>query len=154
MFNRLIVLKMSKKSSNYNLLGYGKIPYFIIRECSGIYRQIPIHFCKKELQTKDGIYIEVDENDSYERIQEKCLNTLKDLIQDKIAPITQIENKQQWFFIGKPKKEGCLVIDPEKAIYLNSKGQVIAISEIPFGGTLISISGDKIRTNEGHYKLY
>ncbi|MGA0402239.1 MAG: hypothetical protein ACO3NA_01225, partial [Flavobacteriaceae bacterium] len=62
---------MAKELSKYNLLGYGKIPYFIIRECSGIYRQIPIHFCEKELQTKDGIYVEVDENDSYECIQEK-----------------------------------------------------------------------------------
>jgi len=144
---------MTRNLPNYYYLGYGIFPYFIIRECSGIYRQIPIHFSEKELQSKDGIYIPISEKDSYEHIQQKCLTVLKDLIIGKIKATGQEDINEPWLFFGKQKKEGCLVLNPNEAIYFDFNGKQIAIGEIPFGGTLISISGAKMSENGNHYNF-
>lgn len=144
---------MARNLPNYYHLGYGIFPYFIIRECSGIYRQIPIHFSKEELQSKDGIYIPISEKDSYECIQHKCLIILKDLILGEIKAIGHEDKNQSLLFFGKQKKEGCLVLNPEEAIYFDFNGKQIAIGEIPFGGTLISVSGAKMNANGDHYNF-
>ena len=146
---------MSKELSNtYTQLGYGQIPYFIIRECSGIYRQIPIHFEVRELETKDGIYIRIEQNGPYDYIIMECLKTLKSLILEKINAFSHLDNSKVWFIVGKHSKEGCLVLNPQEAIYLNTEGEKVSdVGKIPFGGTLISVSGSTILTNGKHFNF-
>jgi hypothetical protein len=44
--------------------GYGLFPYIIIREMSGMYRQIPIHFSLQELLEREGVLANLSEDES------------------------------------------------------------------------------------------
>ncbi len=43
--------------------GYGVFPYIIIREMGGMYRQIPIHFSLQELLEREGVLVNLCEEE-------------------------------------------------------------------------------------------
>ena len=145
---------MTKSVSFFTRLGYGQFPYIIIREQAGMYRQIPIHFNNEELNTKDGIYVKLESKDSYENIEFNCVETLKEFLLQNKSPYSHIKSESNWIFIGKNQREGCVVFNPEQAVYLNYQGETINTSNtIPWGGTLISISDHIIQSNDRHFNL-
>ena len=134
--------------------GYGVFPYIIIREMSGLYRQIPIHFSLEELLDKEGVLINQFEDESDNSIEEKCVITLRRIIKSDPVIIIKREVKGNWIFSDNRTIEGCVVFDSKKSIYLDSKGKIKSESDfIPFGGILLSMCGEIITTGNQHYDL-
>ena len=135
--------------------GYGVFPYIIIREMSGIYRQIPIHFSLQELLDREGVLVNQSEDEADDIVEERCVDTLKRII--KSEPVISIKrnNKEKWIFSGNRKIEGCVVFSPNKAIYLDSIGNIKSESEsIPRGGSLVSMCDEIITVNDKHYNSF
>ena len=138
----------------FAVLGYGTFPYIIIREMIGMYRQIPIHCSIQELLEREGVLVNISEDESEDVFEEKCLDTLKRIItsQDVITIKRNIE--ENWIFLDNRKIEGCVVFSPNRAIYLDSGGNIKSESKsIPWGGTLVSMCGEKIITSCRHYNF-
>ena len=134
--------------------GYGLFPYIIIREMSGMYRQIPIHFSLQELLEREGVLVNLSEDESEDSIEEKCIDDLRRIIKSEPVIIIKRNTEENWIFSGNRKIEGCVVFSPKRAIYLDSGGNIKSESEsIPWGGTLVSICGETIITNSQHYNL-
>lgn len=143
---------MAKPISFFTRLGYGQFPYIIIREQVGMYRQIPIHFLKEELNTKEGIYVRVDSRDSHELIEIKCVDALREILIGTLEPLSHYTPESKWVFIGKSTKQGCVVLNPEQAIYVDSNGKKLNTSTgIPSGGTLLSVAGTTIIHSKRHF---
>lgn len=135
--------------------GYGVFPYIIIREMGGMYRQIPIHFSLQELLEREGVLVNLSEDESEVSFEEKCLDTLKEFIRSEPVITIKRNTEEKWIFSGNRKIEGCVVFSPNRAIYLNSGGNIKSESEsIPWGGTLVSMCGETIITNDQHYKFF
>jgi hypothetical protein len=134
--------------------GYGLFPYIIIREMSGMYRQIPIHFSLEELLEREGVLVNQFEDESDDNVEEKCIDTLNSIIKSEPVIIIKRNTKKNWIFSSNRKIEGCVVFSPKRAIYLDSEGKIKCESKsIPWGGSLISICGETIITNSQHYNL-
>ena len=134
--------------------GYGVFPYIIIREMSGIYRQVPISFSFPELLKKEGVLVNLTEDESDTAIKEACVETLRKMITTKQVITVNRNSKDNWIFVGNQKREGCVVFDPNYAIYVDSDGKVISkTNNIPSGGTLISMCGETITRNDRHYNF-
>lgn len=146
---------MSFSDSTFTRLGYGRFPYFIIREEAGLFRQVPIHFTRKELKYMDGVYVSIKTEHTYAIIRKKCIQTLKQLIDGDKEPISHRIDKAKIYQMGKQRKQGCIVFGPNEAIYLDCMGKVIKRSKaIPFGGNLISICNNSISLGGKHYNIY
>jgi hypothetical protein len=134
--------------------GYGLFPYIIIREMSGMYRQIPIHFSLQELLEREGVLANLSEDESENSIEEKCLSILRSIIKSEPVITIKRNTEENWIFSSGRKIEGCVVFSPKRAIYLDSGGNIKSDSEsIPWGGSLISLCGETIITNSQHYNL-
>ena len=135
--------------------GYGVFPYIIIREMSGMYRQIPIHFSLEELLEREGVLVNPFEDESDDNVEERCINTLNSIIKSEPVIIIKRNTEENWIFSGNRKIEGCVVFSPKRAIYLDSGGNVKSESEsIPWGGTLVSICGEIIITSDQHFNFF
>ena len=145
------------KSSNlyFKRLGYGKFPYLIIREQSGMYRQIPIHFRLKDPEVQEGVIIHVDDCESYETIESKCDEVLIRILTKKTVLLNQRMNYQHGFIIPDRKLTGCVVFGPGDVIYRSLNGERINTStSIPWGGTLLTLCDERIEFENGnHYSL-
>ncbi len=145
---------MNQKVKFFTSKGYGVFPYIIIREMSGMYRQIPIHFLIEELTTKEGVLVELSGNESHEEIQDKCVEILRKIINSENVISSEDGKKDKWVTVGEVKREGCVVLNPSSAIYLNSEGEIISrTKKIPWGGTLISMNGETISQSESHFQI-
>ena len=135
--------------------GYGVFPYIIIREMSGMYRQIPIHFSLQELLFKEGVLVNQTEVEREVCIEGKCISTLKRIIKSESVITFKQNAERNWIFSGDRKIEGCVVFSPKRAIYLDSIGNIKSVSEsIPWGGSLVSMCGETIITSNQHYNLH
>lgn len=143
------------RNSFYKKLGYGKFPYLIIREQSGMYRQIPIHFRLKDPEVQEGIIINVDDCESYETIESKCDEALIRILTKRTVMLNQRINYQHGFIIPDRKLTGCVVFGPDKVIYRSYGGEIISKSaSIPWGGTLLTLCDEKIEFENGnHYSF-
>ena len=145
---------MNQKLEFFASKGYGVFPYIIIREMSGMYRQIPIHFSLQELLKKEGVLVNPSEDDSRETMKAKCIETLSNIIRSKPVITFKRESEENWIFQGNRKREGCVVFSANHAIYLNSEGEIHSkTNSIPLGGSLISMCGEIIRQGDRHYNL-
>lgn len=135
--------------------GYGVFPYIIIREMSGMYRQVPIHFTLEELIIKEGVLVNQSEDESDDTIEANCINTLKKIVRSQDVITIKRNTKDSWIFSGNRKKEGCVVFSPKRAVYLDPEGNLKEESErIPWGGCLVSMCGETIITSNKHYDLF
>jgi hypothetical protein len=145
---------MNQTLEFFSSLGYGVFPYIIIREMSGMYRQIPIHFSLQELLEKEGVLLNLSENEGDEILEMECVSVLRNII--KLEPVITIKRnlKDNWIFSGHKKIEGCVVFSPKRVVYLDSDGKINSESDcIPFGGSLLSMCGEIIIRGGQHYKL-
>ena len=134
--------------------GYGVFPYIIIREMSGMYRQIPIHFSLQELLEKEGVLVNRPEVEGDDSIEDNCVSTLNSIIKSEPVITIKRNSKEDWVFSGNRKLEGCLVFSPKRAVYFDSKGNLKEESEsIPWGGCLITMCGETIISGGHHYNL-
>ena len=115
--------------------GYGAFPYFIDRITSGLYKQIPIHFKESELSSKEGVFVAIDEGSSFEEVEDRCLNTLVKILDGDANLISSRD------FNLRGNLTGCLVLEPERAVYLGLNREVTEGS-IPWGGTLVSMKNE------------
>ena len=135
--------------------GYGLFPYIIIREMSGMYRQIPIHFSLEEILEREGVLVNQFEDESDDNVEEKCIDALRRVIKSEPLITIKRNTEENWIFSGDRKIEGCVVFSPKRAIYLDSGGNIKSESEsIPWGGTLVSMCGETIITSDQHYNLF
>ena len=145
---------MNETLEFYASKGYGVFPYILIREMSGMYRQIPIHFSLQELLEREGVLVNLSKEESEDSFEEKCIDTLKNLILAEPVITIKRNTKENWIFSSNRKIEGCIVFSPKRAIYLDSGGNIKSESEnIPWGGTLVSMCGETIITSDHHYNL-
>lgn len=145
---------MNQKLEFFASKGYGVFPYIIIREMSGMYRQIPIHLSIKELLEREGLLVNLSEDESEDSIEEKCIDDLRRIIKSEPVIIIKRNTEENWIFSSNRKIEGCVVFSPKRAIYLDSEGNIKSESEsIPSGGSLISLCDETIITNSQHYNL-
>jgi len=142
---------MNTKQLHYLEKGYGAFPYFIIRITGGLYKQIPIHFNQRELCSKEGVFVAVSETDLIEDIEKECLITLAKILAYDKEIIASGD-----LYLGDPRTHrrltGCLVLEPERAIYIREDNEVIEGS-IPWGGTLVSIENETIKFPMSHHYL-
>lgn len=142
---------MNKKQQKYLEKGYGTFPYLIVRIRSGLYKQIPIHFSQRELHFKEGVFVAVSETDAVEDIEKECLITLAKILAYDSEIIASGD-----LYLGDPRTHrrltGCLVLEPERAIYIREDNEVIEGS-IPWGGTLVSIENETIKFPMSHHYL-
>ncbi len=129
---------MNTTQLRYLEKGYGAFPYFIIRITSGLYKQIPIHFKESELSSKEGVFVAIDEDDSFEEVEDRCLNTLVKILDGDTDLIRSGD------FNLRGNLTGCLVLEPERAIYLGLNREVTEGS-IPWGGTLVSMKNEFLK---------
>lgn len=145
---------MNQKVKFFTSKGYGVFPYIIIREMSGMYRQIPVHFLIEELTTKEGVLVELSRNESHEEIQDKCVEILRKIVNSENVISSEDGKKDKWVTVGEVKREGCVVLNPSSAVYLNCEGEIIGrIQKIPWGGTLISMNGETISQSQSHFQI-
>jgi len=138
---------MNTTQLRYLEKGYGAFPYFIIRITSGLYKQIPIHFKESELSSKEGVFVAIDEGDSFEEVEDRCLNTLVKILDGDIDLVSSGD------FNLRGNLTGCLVLEPERAIYLGLNKEVTEGS-IPWGGTLVSMKNEFLKFPlSNHYFL-
>ena len=142
---------MNTKQLQHLEKGYGAFPYFIIRITGGLYKQIPIHFNQRELRSKEGVFVAVNQTDSIEDIEKECLITLAKILAYDSEIIASGD-----LYLGAPRTyrrlSGCLVLEPERAIYIREDNEVIEGS-IPWGGTLVSIENETIKFPMSHHYL-
>ena len=138
---------MNTTQLRYLEKGYGAFPYFIVRITSGLYKQIPIHFKESELSSKDGVFVAIDEGSSFEEVESRCLNTLVKILDGD----TDLINSRDFNLRGN--LTGCLVLEPERAVYLGLNREVTEGS-IPWGGTLVSMKNEFLKFPlSNHYVL-
>lgn len=145
---------MNEKLEFFTSIGYGEFPYIIIREMTGVFRQVPISFSLPELIKKEGVLVNPPENEGDEILEKKCVSVLRNII--KSEPVITIKRnlKDNWVFSGHKKIEGCVVFSNKRAIYLDSEGKIKRESDcIPYGGSLLSMCGEIIIQGGQHYKL-
>lgn len=143
---------MNKPISFFTKLGYGRFPYIIIREQSGMYRQIPIHFGLIDVDAQEGLILQAKENDSHESLEAKCDEALKRIITKKPILINRRINYQQACIIPNRNLSGCVVFNADTAIYRSFDGETLSKSaSIPWGGTLLSICDEKIEFEGGNH---
>lgn len=145
---------MSETLEFFASKGYGEFPYIIIREMTGVFRQVPISFSLPELLQKEGVLVNLSENEGDGILEKKCVSVLRNIIQ--LEPVITIKRKlkNNWVFSGHKKIEGCVVFSTKRAIYLDSEGKIKRESDcIPFGGSLLSMCGEIIIQGGKHYKL-
>lgn len=143
---------MNHRQQMYIEKGYGTFPYFIVRIRSGLYKQIPIQFVEEDLYSKDGVYVRLEKNCSIDEILKSCLQTLIKVLEG--SPKIRISGNLH-LRIPKDSRRlnGCLVLEPDTALYINGYGEVTT-SSIPQGGTLISIDNHWLEFTDGnHYIL-
>ena len=134
--------------------GYGVFPYIIIREMSGMYRQIPIHFSLQELLEREGVLVNLYDEEGDDTTKEKCLSILRSIIKSEPVITIKRNTEENWIFSGVRKIEGCVVFSPKRAIYLDSEGNLKEESDsIPSGGFLIAMCGETIISGGKHYNL-
>jgi hypothetical protein len=151
---KLIVFKMIQPLQFFASKGYGIFPYIIIREISGMYCQIPIHFSLQELLEKEGVLVNRSEDEGDDSIEDNCVSTLKSIIKSEPVITIKRNSKENWIFSGNRKIEGCVVFSPKRAIYLDSEGNLKEESDsIPSGGCLITMCGETIISGGHHYNL-
>ena len=92
--------------------GFGVFPYIIIREMSGMYRQVPISFSFPELLIKERVLVNLTEDVSDTAITDACDDTLRKMITTKQVITVKRNSKDNWIFVGNRKREGCVVFDP------------------------------------------
>ena len=145
---------MNQKLEFFASRGYGVFPYIIIREMSGMYRQIPIHFSLQELLEREGVLVNLYDEEGDDTTKEKCLSILRSIIKSEPVITIKRNTEENCIFSSVRKIEGCVVFSPKRAIYLDSGGNIKSESEsIPWGGRLISLCGETIITNSQHYNL-
>lgn len=129
-------------------LGYGTFPYIIVRERSGIYRQIPIHFFPFSNKL-DGLFLDGCHTKSTKEIRKNCVELLRSTIKkENNKPATNKQSKDS----SLRTKEGCIVFNPYEAIYFDCEGKFICRSEsIPSGGTLLRVDGEIIQYENRHF---
>ena len=138
---------MNTTQLRYLEKGYGAFPYFIIRITSGLYKQIPIHFKQSELSSKEGVFVAIDEGSSFEEVESRCLNTLVKILDGDTDLISSGD------FNLRGNLTGCLVLEPERAVYLGLNREVTEGS-IPWGGTLVSMNNEFLKFPlSNHYFL-
>jgi len=142
---------MNKKQQKYLEKGYGTFPYFIVRIRSGLYKQIPIHFKEKDLDSKEGVYVELKPESTIDEIQERCLMTLIKVLEG--SPDIRTSGDLYLRAPGDSRRlNGCLVLEPDTALYINEYGEVTE-SSIPWGGTLVSIGNHWLEFTDGNHYL-
>lgn len=141
---------MNTKQLHYLEKGYGVFPYFIIRIESGIYMQVPIHFnCSSNAE--EGVLLKLPPEASIEEIEISCIKGVNELLHGGLAISDQCYPKLK--FLSVKDFDGCVVLNPSTAYYLDNARQITAGSP-PRGGTLITMSSNSITfPNRNHYVL-
>lgn len=98
--------------------------------------------------------VNLTEDESDTSIKDACVNILRKMILTKQVITVNRNSKDNWIFVGNRKREGCVVFEPNYAIYVDSDGKVISkTNSIPSGGSLISMCGETITRNDRHYNF-
>jgi len=141
---------MNTKQLHYLEKGYGAFPYFIVRVTSGIYMQVPIHF-NSSLELKEGVSLYVDTKYPLEKIESLCLEALSSLLRGDLAYSDQCSPKLN--FLADRVLNGCVVLSPTSAYYLDSNDKITAGTP-PWGGVLLSMKNESLSfTNNNHFTL-
>jgi hypothetical protein len=146
---------MNQEVSSFIKKGYGTFPYFIIRISSGIFRQIPIHFRWADLLIYEGVYVPVAESDTIETVIEHCQQVLWRLLRNKPVEYSGGAGSDALKLHKTNGLNGCVVLAPNWAIYLNPVEQsVLDHKSIPAGGALLSLDNSQMEfPNEQHYVI-
>lgn len=146
---------MGKSFASLSDSGYFTFPYIIIREMTGMYRQIPIHFVLESWRQREGVFIEVSNTNSYEEIESNCISFLLRILNNDSILIRSSQNVVEYNFNQDFNKEGCVVFAPNTAVYINNNLEVMDSQTIPIpsGGLLLSVDGSIIREGNKHYNF-
>lgn len=145
---------MSKSSNFFTKKGYGKFPYIILRETSGVYRQIPILNLDEISSDKEGLLIKSSNSINQKEFENLCIETFLKFILNKPIFLKTRYHKTESRIIIKNQKEhlsGCIVFDTDRAVYF-SDNKLEDQDSIPWGGELISLCDEKIEfDNKNHF---
>jgi len=124
--------------------GDGIFPYIIVNQMPSVFIQIPIVFRANPIENKSGFFT----------INNKLATSEEEL---KSLP----KEKKLYFFLEATKivakhfnKPTCLVLNENEAHYYKLENDTFEISEIPYGGFLLTMGMDILSfTKKNHYNL-